>query len=69
VRTGDQTSFAMVLYSKPLEALAEASTIRAVRLEAQEAPEREIDSQKKRQDAERLVLENARSVNKPNFQP
>jgi hypothetical protein len=69
VRTGDQISFAMVLYSKPLEALAEASTIRAVRLEAQEAPQREIDSQKKRQDAERLVLENARSVNKPNFQP
>lgn len=69
VRTGDQTSYAMVFYSKPLEALAEASTVRAVRLEAQEAPQREIDSQKKRQDAARLVLENARSVNKPNFQP
>ncbi|MGA2711627.1 MAG: hypothetical protein ABSG41_00850 [Bryobacteraceae bacterium] len=69
VRTGDQASFAMVLYSKPLAGLAEASTIRAVRLEAQEAPQREIEKQKKREDAERLVLENARSVNRPNFQP
>jgi hypothetical protein len=69
VRTGDQYSFAMVLYSKPVEALAEASIIRAVRLENQEAPQREIENQKKRADAERLVLENARSVNRPNFQP
>jgi hypothetical protein len=69
VRTGDQNSFAMVLYSKPLEALADASIMRAVRLEAQEAPQREIDNQKKRADAERLVLDNARSVNKPNFEP
>ena len=52
VRTGDQSSFAMVLYSKRLE-----------------APQREIEKQKDQAEAERLVSEKARSVNKPNFRP
>lgn len=69
VRTGDQSSFAMVLYSKRLDALAQASIGEAVRLEAQEAPQREIEKQKKREEEEHLVLEKARSVNKPNFGP
>lgn len=69
VRTGDQASFAMVMYSKRLDALAEASMVEAIRLDAQEAPQREIEAQKKRQEAERLALERARSVNKPNFRP
>jgi hypothetical protein len=69
VRTGDQSSFAMVLYSKRVNALAQASMVEAVRLEAQEAPQREIEQQKKRATDERLVLEKARSVNRPNFRP
>ena len=69
VRTGDQSSFAMVLYSKPLDALAQASIVEAIRLEAQEAPQREIEKQKKRAEEERMVLDKARSVNKPNFRP
>jgi hypothetical protein len=69
VRTGDQSSFAMVLYSKRLDALAQASIGEAVRLEAQEAPQREIEKQKKREAEEHLVLEKARSVNRPNFRP
>jgi hypothetical protein len=67
VRTGD--SFALVLYSKRLDDLAQAAITEAVRLEAQEAPQRELDKQKKQDDEERLALEKARLVNKPNFRP
>lgn len=69
VRTGDRFSFAMVLYSKRLDALAQAAIIEAVRLDTHEAPQRELQKQKNRDDEERLVLEKARSVNKPNFRP
>jgi hypothetical protein len=69
VRTGDQSSFAMVLSSKRLDALAQASIVEAVRLDAQEAPQREIEKQKDQAEAERLVGEKARSANKPNFRP
>jgi hypothetical protein len=69
VRTGDQSSFAMVLYSKRVDTLAQAAIVSATRLEAIEAPQRELDQQKKRAAEEQLVLEKARSVNKPNFQP
>jgi hypothetical protein len=69
VRTGDRSSFALVMYSKRLDALAQAAISQAVRLEAQEAPQRELEKQQKRAEEERLVLEKARSVNKPNFRP
>jgi hypothetical protein len=69
VRTGDRASYSLVLYSKRLNTLAQAAITDAVRLEAQEAPQREIERQKKRLDDENLVLEKARSTNKPNFQP
>jgi hypothetical protein len=69
VRTGDRSSFAMVLYSKRLDALAQAAISQAVWLEAQEAPQREREEQQKREEEERLILEKARSVNKPNFRP
>jgi hypothetical protein len=69
VRTGDRSSFAMVMYSKRLDALAQAAIVEAVRLEAQEAPQRELEKQKKREEEERLALEKARSVNKANFRP
>ena len=69
VRTGDQSSFAMVLYSKRLDVLAQAAIVEAVRLDKREAPEREIEKQKNQAEAERLVREKARSANKPNFRP
>ena len=37
--------------------------------EAQTAPHRELERQKKRDEEARLVLEKARSINKPNFRP
>jgi hypothetical protein len=69
VRTGDQASFAMVLYSKRLDALAQAAIVEALRLDAQEAPQREIEKQKDQAEADRMVREKARSENKPNFRP
>jgi hypothetical protein len=69
VRSGDRSSFAMVLYSKRLDALAQAAIVQAVQIETQEAPQRELDKQKKRDDDERLALEKARSANKLNFRP
>jgi hypothetical protein len=69
VRTGDRSSFAMVLYSKRLDALAQAAIVEAVRLEAREAPQRELEKLKKRDEEERLALEKARSENKANFRP
>lgn len=69
VRSGDHSGFALVLYSKRLDALAQAAIAEAIRLEAQEAPQRELEKQKKRDEEERLSLEKARNVNKPNFRP
>ena len=69
VRSGDRSSFVMVLYSKRLDALAETAIAEAVRLDTQEAPQREIEKQKKREEEEGLVLEKARAANKPNFRP
>ena len=69
VQTGNRSSFAMVLYSKRADVLAQAASVEAVQLEAQEAPQREIEKQKKRVDDERSILDKARSANKPNFRP
>ena len=69
VQSGDRSSFVLILYSKQMNALAEAAIGEAVRLDAREAPQREIELQKKQQEDGRLVLEKARTVNKPNFRP
>jgi len=69
VQTGNRSSFAMILYSKRADAAAQAAIVEAVRLETQQAPQREIDKQKKREDDDRLALEKARTANKPNFRP
>jgi len=69
VRTGDRASFALVLYSKRLETMARVAIVESARLDAEAAPQRELDKQKKRDDEERLSLDKARSVNKPNFRP
>ena len=69
VQSRDRSSFALVLWSKQLDALAQTALVEAARLDAAEAPQREIEKQKKSEDDERLVLEKARSVNMPNFRP
>jgi hypothetical protein len=62
-----QTAFGLVAFSKPLDALARASTVEAARLDAQEAPQREIDRQQKQTDDSRVKKEAARRTNKPIF--
>lgn len=69
IKSGDGHSFAMVLYSKRVDALAQAAIAEAIRLDKQEAPQRELAKQKKRDEEEHLLLEKARSANKPNFRP
>jgi hypothetical protein len=69
VRTSDQSTFAIIIYSKHLSKLAEASISKAVLLDAQEAPQRAIDLQRKQDEDARITREKARSLNKPNFRP
>ena len=69
VRSGYGDSFALVVYSKRLDALAAAAIAEALRLDAAEAPERAIEATRKQQQDDRLALEKARSVNAPNFRP
>lgn len=69
VRTGDRTSYALILSSKRLDALAQAAIVEARRLDAAEAPQRAIDLKKEQEAKRRLALDEARSVNLPNFRP
>ena len=69
IQTGDRSSFALVLFSKRMQAQAEAANVEAARLDSQEAPQREIAKQKNEANELRLALDKARAVNKPNFHP
>jgi hypothetical protein len=69
VRSGYGDSFALVMYSKRLDALATAAITQAVRLDATEAPERAIEASRKQEQDHRLALEKARLANAPNFKP
>jgi hypothetical protein len=64
-----RSTFGLVIYSKRLDALAQKSIVEAVRLDEQEAPQRELARQKKKGDENRLQLEKARRVNKAPFRP
>jgi hypothetical protein len=66
-RSNYQPTFGMIAFSKRLDALARAATTEAIRLDAQEAPRREIQRQQKEDDEKRGVLEKARQENKNNF--
>lgn len=64
-RSSYQPTFGMLAFSKRMDPLAHAAILEAVRLDALEAPQREMDSQKQ-QDEEQA---NARRVNRTNFRP
>jgi hypothetical protein len=59
----------MLVFSKRLDALAQAAIVQAIRLNEQEAPQREIDRQKQQDDEKRAAGQKARPVNKANFRP
>jgi hypothetical protein len=69
ISTGNRSSFAMVLYSKQLDALAQAAIAESVHQDALDAPQKALDLTKQRDEESRLKLEKTRSVNLPNFRP
>ena len=70
VRPSYASTFGLVVFSKRLDALAQAASVEATRLDEQEAPRRAIARQQQ-QDAEedRARQEQARKVNKATFRP
>ena len=68
-RGGYSREFKLVLISKRLSALASSATREAIRLDAKEAPQRELDRQTKTLSDARLTQEKARVVNKAAFKP
>ncbi len=68
-RSSYQPTFGMVAFSKRLDALARAAIAEAIRLDEQEAPQREIERQKKQDAEDRAGQQKARVANKPNFRP
>lgn len=69
VRSEYSPSFAMVASSKPRQVLALAAIADAGRLDTKEAPQKELDRQKKVEDERRVQQEKARLANKARFRP
>jgi hypothetical protein len=63
------STFGLVAYSKRLDAQAQTSIVEAIRLDQQEAPQREIERQKNKADVIRAQQEKARKANKLPFRP
>jgi hypothetical protein len=66
-RSTYQPTFGMIAFSKGLDALARTATAEAIRLDATEAPQREIQRQNQEDEKNRESLEKARQVNKSKF--
>ena len=68
-RSSYQPNFGMVVFSKRLDAIARLAIVNSIRLDQQEAPQREIERQKKEAQENRTTEEKARLTNKANFRP
>jgi hypothetical protein len=68
-RSSYQPTFGMLVLSKQLDGLARAAIVEAIRLDEQEAPQREIQRQKQEDEANRVEQDAARLVNKAAFRP
>lgn len=68
-RSSSPSTFGLVVFSRQLDALARAATVEAIRLDAEEAPQREIERRQKQTEESRVRQEKARGVNKATFQP
>lgn len=68
-RVSYNSAYGMAAFSKGVNALAQKAIIEAIRLDEKEAPEREIQRQKKLDEDERLAQDKARPANKANFRP
>jgi hypothetical protein len=69
VRPSYASTFGLVMFSKPLDALARAASIEAIRLNEQEAPGRAIERQRQQEDEAQARQEKARTENKATFRP
>jgi hypothetical protein len=68
-RESYQSTPGMLIFSKLLEPLARAAIVEANRLDAQEAPQREIDRKRKQEEENNAAGQKVRPVNKANFRP
>ena len=68
-RSSYQPTFGILVLSKRLDALAGAAIVEAIRLDEREAPQRQIERQKKQDEKNHAAQEQARLVNKPSFRP
>jgi hypothetical protein len=68
-RSSYKPTFGMVVFSKQLDILARAAVATAIRLDEQEAPQREIERQNAAARENRIDSEKARMLNKPIFRP
>ena len=68
-RSSYQPNFGMVVFSKRVDALARLAIVNSIRLDQQEAPQREVDRQQKEAQENRATEEKARLANKTNFRP
>jgi hypothetical protein len=66
-RSSFQPTFGMIAFSKRLDALARTATAEAIRLDAVEAPQQEVQRQNQEDEKNRDSLEKARQVNKSKF--
>jgi hypothetical protein len=64
-----ESGFGLVVSSNRLDALARVAIAEAARLDAQEAPQRELERQQKQSEENRLKNETARLANKQTFRP
>ena len=61
--------FGLLIFSKQLDALAQIAIVEAIRLNEQEAPQREIERQNKQDEEKRAAGQKARPANKAGFRP
>lgn len=60
-------TFGVIAFSKKLDARARTAVAEAIRVDEREAPQREIERQKKQAADDRAAQEKARALNKPKF--
>jgi len=68
-RSSYRPTFGMLGYSKQVDPLAQAAIVKAIQLDEQEAPQREIERQKKEDEETRAAAEKARPAHKADFRP
>lgn len=68
-RSSYPATFGLVVFSKRVDAVGRTATVKAIRLDAEEAPQRELERRQTQTEESRVRREKARSVNKATFQP